>query len=298
MKPYSMNNERGEEVNFLAHPAAVNPTISYISHTIPSKRQYSEMDTIMNKYELSEGLCDLLNIDWRVYRNMKQVTARLLAGGVFLNHANGEAIMLNTMETYGQNILGSKKQVAVKKSLPPPIDTKYKNVWPTTITNIDGEKLVVGTLSCNVLVTSSIRIDRAETPVVGASMQMSPSQRSDSLSTSIYLDKKLVELALNIAKNDKWPLTQSHTCHPYSVFTLFDFDMGRSSASKIFSVISIEVLKKGNKAQLNKEVVSESLENCKNESISKVLKKLLLLFNTDELSIPVLARSVINMKYV
>ncbi|KAI7898005.1 uncharacterized protein BX663DRAFT_546726 [Cokeromyces recurvatus] len=208
----------------------------------------------------------------------------------------------------------TKKQTAVNNSLPPPVVTKYKNVWPITINFNDGDKLVVGTLSCNVLVTSSIRIDRVETPVVGATMHMNLSQHSDSLSISIYLDKKSVELALNIAKNDKYkqlnaffddgstyylcrysgPLTQSHTCHPYSVFTLFDSDMGRSSASNIFGVIAIEVLKKGNEAQLNKDVVSESLENCNNESISKVREEVLLLFNTSGLSIPILGNSVLN----
>jgi hypothetical protein len=214
----------------------------------------------------------------------------------------------------------------VKNSLPPPIATKYKNVWPTTINYNNSEKLVVGTLSCNVLVTSSIRIYRAETPVVGATIHMDLSQQFDSLSTSIYLDKKSVELTLNIAKNEKCisldncnflgqlrqvntffddgstyylchcsgPLRQSHTCHPYSVFTLFDFDMGKSHASKVFSVIAVEILKKGNEARLNKDVVSESLENCNNESISKVLEEALLLFNIDESSIPVLKNSALN----
>ena len=40
LRPYSMNDERGEELNFLAHPTAINPSMPLISPTIPSKRQY------------------------------------------------------------------------------------------------------------------------------------------------------------------------------------------------------------------------------------------------------------------
>lgn len=127
-----MNNERSEEVNFLAHPVVVSPSMSSISPTVPFKRQYFEMDTIINKcdhyltnyplaleavvlkflyktllntqsfVELSKGLCDLLNTDWRIYDNIKQMTAQLLAGGIFTNHANGEFIMLNTVKSCGR----------------------------------------------------------------------------------------------------------------------------------------------------------------------------------------------------
>jgi hypothetical protein len=43
LRPYSMNDECGEEVNFLAHPTAINPSMPLISPTIPSKRQYFEV---------------------------------------------------------------------------------------------------------------------------------------------------------------------------------------------------------------------------------------------------------------
>ncbi|ORZ08238.1 hypothetical protein BCR41DRAFT_296732, partial [Lobosporangium transversale] len=43
----------------------------------------------------------------------------------------------------------------------------YKDVWPTTIALKDGYRLVIGTQTFNVLVTSSIRLKIKELPSLG-----------------------------------------------------------------------------------------------------------------------------------
>ncbi|KAI7901761.1 uncharacterized protein BX663DRAFT_513961 [Cokeromyces recurvatus] len=340
LKPYKLTNERGEEANVLAHLTAVDKfisTSSLISPTVPSKKRYFDVDSTFNTcgrcltnhpheletvisqspykkllntrnfMEISDSLCNLLNTDWLMYSNMKQPSGRTKSTDIH------------------RELFGAKKQSSVKTSLPPPIITKYNNIWPTTMHSNDGEKLVIGTLSCNILVTSSIRIDKAEKPVVGATMHMDLNQRYDSLSISIYLDKQSVDRALALAKDKKCisiynsyflgqlrqlnthfddastyylcrasgSITQSHQCQPYSIFTLADFDKGMNPAARIFSTIGINVLQKGRKACLNRDIVVESLEASNNENINKVLLELLALFNTDE-SIQILSNNTLN----
>ncbi|KAF9569192.1 hypothetical protein EC968_002663 [Mortierella alpina] len=81
-------------------------------------------------------------------------------GSIFYNTRNGEAVMNNTIEVYGRKItvdthrerFSCKKGVVSKSSLPPSSPkTRYKLVWPLTITDSEGEKLLLGTHSFNAL---------------------------------------------------------------------------------------------------------------------------------------------------
>ncbi len=64
-------------------------------------------------------------------------------------------------------------------------------------------------------------------------------------------------------------------------------------AARIFSTIGINVIQKGRKACLNRDIVAESLEVSNNENINKVLLELLALFDTDE-SIQILSNNTLN----
>ncbi|KAG0252153.1 hypothetical protein BGZ95_006707, partial [Linnemannia exigua] len=62
-------------------------------------------------------------------------------------------VILNTIEVYGRmKIMDShrdsfavRKDRPVANSLPPPIQTPYKRVWPLTIMAPEGERLTIGT---------------------------------------------------------------------------------------------------------------------------------------------------------
>ncbi|ORZ09370.1 hypothetical protein BCR41DRAFT_293443, partial [Lobosporangium transversale] len=51
---------------------------------------------------LTDSMCELLNRDWEFRPQFKFACAQLLAGSILLNCNNNEAVMLNTVESYGR----------------------------------------------------------------------------------------------------------------------------------------------------------------------------------------------------
>ncbi|KAG0166980.1 hypothetical protein DFQ29_000698, partial [Apophysomyces sp. BC1021] len=169
--------------------------------------------------ELGDELCELVNRDLVFYPHLKYASAQLFAGSILRNNITGKAVMANTIEMYGRKKsvdlhrepFGKLKDIALPTSLPPPIQTRYTNVWPLTLPTRDGPKLVIGTLSGNALVTSATRLDQVELsylniimepPSVGAiTASIDLSQTKDSLATSIFLDKESITKALSLAEN-------------------------------------------------------------------------------------------------
>ncbi|KAI8575346.1 hypothetical protein K450DRAFT_275701 [Umbelopsis ramanniana AG] len=330
LNPFSIINEDGTEQNALAHPAVIEKSISAQSRieSTPLKRTYDEMDSeerpcancsfenprllhnvlAMSPYsrllqkrnyvELSTEYCELLNYDWTFFPHMKYFAAQLLAGSIIHNAVNNETVMANTVEVYGRkkNVdlhrepFGTKKNNAIITSLPPPHKSRYPDVWPTTLSNNDGLKLIIGTQTFNALVTSALRLDEATRPNVGGmTTNFVLMGIESSLSTSIHLDEESIKKAKSLAENvnetslsktnimdqlrqlrtkfhvsssyylcrASGPITKSHQCHPYSVFTLHNFDRGRNPAAKIFADIGVSVLKNGDQAVLSKALVDE-----------------------------------------
>ncbi|CAO3591440.1 unnamed protein product [Absidia cylindrospora] len=286
--------------------------------------------------ELSDDLCTLLNTDWEFYTNMKYVSAQLLAGAILLNRSNGQSIMINTVETYGRTKMvdvhrepfGMKKQCALSTSIPPPLNTRYPDIWPTTTNNIHGTKLVIGTHAFNALVTSSLRLDQLEPAMIGAAtMNFDLQHLEDSLAIGIYLDQAAVKKALALAANKdcvsitnhsmlgqlrqlntnfhcpttyllcraSGPITGSHACQPYSIFTLATFDKGRNPAATIFNKIAIEVLKHGAEAQLTKDLIAQCIESLSDGQLNDILVDILDLFEKDGAdAIPILNNNTLN----
>lgn len=366
LSPFSIVNEDGMEQTALAHPAVIEKSISEHSRieSIPLKRTFDDMHSqqmlcsncsfenprlmynvlAMSPYvrllqkrkyvELSTEYCDLLNYDWTFYPHMKYFAAQLLAGSIINNASNGQTIMANSIEVYGRkkNVdlhrdpFGNRKHYAIPTSLPPPRKTRYPDVWPTSLNNNDGLKLVIGTQSFNALITSSLRLDEAARPNVGGvatNFQLTTTESS--LSTFIYLDEESID------KANRWvdkinatslgysnimdqlrqlstkfdapssyylcrasgPITKSHQCHPYSIYTLYDFDRGRNPASKIFADIGISVLKNGRQASLSKALVDE----CILATVGKangLLAEIRALFPDEVLCIPILGNPKLN----
>ncbi|KAG0736600.1 hypothetical protein G6F57_011702 [Rhizopus arrhizus] len=233
-------------------------------------------------------MCKLLNQDWEFHPQMRYFTAKIFSG----------AIMVNTVESYGRTkhvdghreAFGRLKDTVVDTSLPPPIDTKYPDVWPNSLQHADGTKLLIGTQVSNVLITSSMRLDARVKPYVGstnASFRLSSTV--DSLCTRIYLDSVCLEEALAILESpntsclssfnmmyqlqqirskfatpsayalcrSSGPITRAHVCQPCTVFTLADNNRGNNPGATLFRTIGVLVLKHGNAARLQKRTVEE-----------------------------------------
>lgn len=108
-------------------------------------------------FDLYESTTRWLNTDWTTEPQMKYVCA----GAVLLNTNNGEAIIINTIEIYGDT-----KSVDTHRALSSPSDdlyaipsTMYSDVWPSVHNTRDGRKLTINSHSCLGLATSNLRLD-------------------------------------------------------------------------------------------------------------------------------------------
>lgn len=77
------------------------------------------------------------------------------------------------------------------------------------------------------------------------------------------------------------PLTKNHTCHPYTIFTLIDWDRGRIPYTTLFDTIGNEILKNGTKANPIKSIVSSCNENATGK-VKEVLGNILTLYDHDD----------------
>jgi hypothetical protein len=115
--------------------------------------------------------------------------------------------MANTVESYGRakhvdayrEAFGRLKDAIIDTSLPPPIETKYPDVWSNSLQHPDGTKLLIGTQVSNVLITSSMRLDSRVKPYVGSTnISFLLLSSNDPLKARIYLDSVCLEEALAI----------------------------------------------------------------------------------------------------
>ena len=185
---------------------------------------------------------------------------------------------------------GKEKDTSITTSIPPPIDTMYPDVWPVRLQRSDGVKLVIGTQVSNILITSNIRLDIKMKPCIGSkciSFQLTTAV--DSMSTKIYIDLTCLQEGLAMLASPQTscissyniiyqlrqirskfsspnaytlcrssgPITKSHTCHPFSVFTLADYDRGNNPGACLFRAIGVLVLKHGESAHLPRNNIEE-----------------------------------------
>ncbi|EIE87813.1 hypothetical protein RO3G_12524 [Rhizopus delemar RA 99-880] len=177
---------------------------------------------------------------------------------------------------YHRESFGKLKNSVITNSLPPSIKTLHQNVWPTSLDVRDEKKLVIGTQVSNALVTSSIRLDEKGFVSIGAtSSHFMLDTIKDSLVSKIFIDLDLLKSAKALIEDPSTtsvsdigilfhqlrqlrtkfhlpstyslcrasvPITMNHTCHSFSLFTLSEFDRGRSPSASIFRTITNEVL--------------------------------------------------------
>ncbi|KAG2199771.1 hypothetical protein INT46_009012 [Mucor plumbeus] len=221
---------------------------------------------------------------------------------------------------------GTKKQSTVPTSLPPPVVSRYDNVYPITLNSQHGPKLVIGTQTMNYLVTSFVRLDKEEKPSVGAvSTSFKLEKLEESLSTRIYIDEYALNKAMKLAENKdtkavinynildqlrqvgthfKSPstyylcrasgfVTRAHQCQPYSIFTISNFDRGRCPSAEVFSSIADNVLQLGDKGRLHRSVVENGLSSG-NKEIQKVISEILKLYGDNRQSISIIGNTELN----
>jgi len=119
--------------------------------------------------ELNEKSCGYLNLDWSRYPQAGHVAARLLSGAILTNIVTKQSIMLNEVEAYGRDGMldchkeptGEVKGGPRQTSVPSTTGEEFcPRVRPVTTHSTDGTKLIIGSKTCGVLVTSCIRLDK------------------------------------------------------------------------------------------------------------------------------------------
>lgn len=153
------------------HPEGVKtnvcPNLSSLIHESPLR------NLLMQRafFDLNDEVSSILNSDWQHETNLKLACTRVLAGAILLNVASGVAIMISSIEVYGMTkSVDVHRDVSVSLSFSlPPVSSLYGDAWPYIKSTRDGRKLVITSLSCTGLITSSTRLDIIEDPKVGPS---------------------------------------------------------------------------------------------------------------------------------
>ncbi|KAG1047264.1 hypothetical protein G6F43_010276 [Rhizopus delemar] len=347
------------EYNALTHPANIKKMSNNIFECkaiLPEKRKRIEGDSMETNvcsnlaslihgsplrnllmqrtyFELNDEVSSLLNGDWQHEPNLKFACARVLAGAILLNVSSGVAIMINTIEVYGMTKsvdIHRDVSVSMGSSLPP-VASIYCDVWPCIQNTRDGRKLVIASLSCTSLITSSIRVDILEDPKIG------PSSSTVTISpqtSKIYIDQESWNKANALALNSEarsihtsyligqmrqlrsqfhHPTSymlcraSSHVamgrfCQPLTVFTYADFEGIKKSidndnssmvASRIFQEIGYEVIKSPATAKLSKILVVKSMAELNDGKMKTLFSSLLALFEDND-NIPILQHRDLN----
>ncbi|KAK3812092.1 MAG: hypothetical protein J3Q66DRAFT_286211 [Benniella sp.] len=293
------SNQHSETSSCLTcNPLSVPPIADLIEKTpfakILGKRRYEELS--------KEGI-DNLNLNWTRYPEAPQVAGHMLAGAILYNAKTGKGILVNEVEVYGRGRMndchqeqsGMVKGVSKQTSVPSTLgDDHYEGVRPVTLLGKDSaHRLVIGTATCSILVTSCLRLGkRDKAPVsVGADTLNFEIPESEVEHIRIFLDCQQAEVAKHmvgksiseIIKNmgmqslrqlqtkfdelDTYnrsrfsgPLTATIRFQPRTVFTFANYKNGTGAAygaGRLFYAIGKAVIRHGKKARLSREDVME-----------------------------------------
>ncbi|KAF9925600.1 hypothetical protein FBU30_004653 [Linnemannia zychae] len=261
--------------------------LEYVLSTSPyaasmQRRKYIELDS---------GVCELFNRDWEFFPHLRFACAKILAGCILINNQNDLLCDLFMKADW--------KRISVWRTL------------PTTVSAQDGERLIIGTLSFDALVTSSLRLDTRMNASIGcATSSFLLSNTGYSLATKIFLDQESLDDGLRLAKGKvTWPVSNSnlipfankHPCQPYTIFTLVAFDQAHngygSVLSRLFHTLASRVIRDAaREAVINKQTVEELRNQCIGQTnASKGLHEILTLFSgTQKTSIKILGNLHLN----
>ncbi|KAF8981756.1 hypothetical protein BGZ46_002324 [Entomortierella lignicola] len=283
--------------------AKVSPELE----TLLSSSPVSKMLLTRTYTELDDKHCQILNTEWTFLKGLRFACARLLSGAIMLNTINGEAIILNTVEAYCRDrTLDAHREImiasmgeAVDTSLPDSGLCHYKYIWPRTVYFFENQpRLIVGTKSCNILVTSSLRLDvngEKRNSLGGTTMSFKLSDDRSSRGIRIFLDEKSIEQAHILATDrEAWtvdledqmtslrqlrsqfdesttyslcrasgPFTTSRCRQPFTIFTLATSDRFQSfgkikTIATLFNEIAKEVLGHGINGRLKLKFVQDA----------------------------------------
>ncbi|CAO3601382.1 unnamed protein product [Absidia cylindrospora] len=251
--------------------------------------------------EITSDQVKLLNKDWLVYPHLRFFASQLLAGAIVID--DSKSLFLNTVEPYGRD---SSIDAHFERRLPgnassyPTAVGPYGHltiqVMPGAGGNENAAKLVVGTRTCNFLVTSSLRLDANSVNMGPSTTHFAP---SSAITSRLFLDTSSIQLATALLNDtntmqsqemavlfqlkqvrSKFDCLSTYTLcrssstlssymelQPATIWTLCENDSQQKKsmrsqekiASGVFRLIAVEVIKKGKLACLVKEELEDLL---------------------------------------
>jgi hypothetical protein len=138
LQPFTILATDGKEKNALIHAFIINDLQCNCDSvgSLLLNPPFTKLLYQLNYVELSLEICNLSNQNWEFYSRVKFATAKLFSGSVLHNTNDGQAVVVNTVEAYGQTKLvdshcescGMIKCMGQTISIRPPIPKLYPDI--------------------------------------------------------------------------------------------------------------------------------------------------------------------------
>lgn len=143
----------------------------HIASTSPIYRHIADEEFV----ELSEQIVQEINKDWAFFPQLRFATSQMFAGCILLSGST--ALLVNCVEPYGR--LKSvdahherRTSSSIHQSSFPKSKSKYGQIEICLTHDDNTTKLKIGATSCNLLVTSSVRLDKQT--IANKTIEMGP----------------------------------------------------------------------------------------------------------------------------
>ncbi|KAG1527548.1 hypothetical protein G6F52_001440 [Rhizopus delemar] len=244
-------------------------------------------------------------IDWLQYPQLRYYGSQLLTGSILVQ--DQAAILLNTIEPYSRDSpldAHYERRSRGSASSFPSVPSQYGYLSILVLSTADGDKLVIGTRTCNFLITSSIRLDKQSVNLGPVTSHFMPTK-----STKVFLDIHSIDLAMPLLNDpsvrcsqsmpslyqlrqvrSKFDYTSTYTMcrassavasslklQPSSIWTLSDQDSNNAGMSQekvgslMFRTIAIQVINDGENAVLQHKDVKRIAALTKDSIITAIL---------------------------
>ncbi|KAG1462499.1 hypothetical protein G6F56_005503 [Rhizopus delemar] len=152
--------------------------------------------------EMDKNISNTANNDWVFSPQSKYAVSQLFAGCILLDGT--KALLINCVESYGRkrdnDSHAEQYLITDRETSIPAHNDRYGSVCVRLMNSDNSIKLIIGTFSCNLLVTSSCTIDENPVICVGPSTNsFKPSNQ-----TQIFLNKKSVDKSLILLSDNDY----------------------------------------------------------------------------------------------
>ncbi|KAI9015246.1 hypothetical protein CLU79DRAFT_724982 [Phycomyces nitens] len=299
---------------------------SIVEHIKSTSQAAKKLSTTRHE-EFTLEHSNILSRDWLEYPQLRYCGSQMLVGAILVDGQN--SILLNTVEPYSRDPLldAHYERLSPDQSSFPETPGIYGFLSICLIDTQDGKKLIIGTRTCNFLVTSSMRLDVHSVNLGPSTTHFTPTNK-----TRLFLDKTSLDTVKPMLKNEtvnecqqmpilyqlrqlrskfdrlstytKCRASSSFTSHPFlqpttiwtlssqNGSTLINLSQEKIGAL-IFRTIAIQVCKAGAHASLDRVAVDEIVALANDTSISAILTSIQGLFDDQE-KIDIIGNAALN----